>query len=212
MSVGTPPRLVYEADMRPLRLLLAMGMSVFVPATAHAGRTEVVGSLGIIAPRPSPYRDNVERLGYDRKDYRNAFVVEFGALRSLNYWLSVGPFLRFDYSTLDAPYDAIPSIRSYAVSIAARVEADLFPWPRLFVWADPSYGHGWIGVPDAVVARGLWGVRGGIGIGMARDKQSLRFRIGYAYAPTTRPVSDWLGDFDYGGWLFQLDGVFRVAP
>ena len=198
--------------MRPRRLLLAMGMCVFAPSTAHAARTEVIASAGIVSPGSSIYRDTTENLGYNRRNFRLAYVVEAGALRSLTYWLSVGPLLRFDYASLGAPYDGLPSIGVHAVSVAARVEADLFPWPRLFLWADPSFGNGWIGVPDARTSMLFWGVRGGVGIGTSRDKTSVRFRIGYAYAPTFDKVTEWTGTYNYGGWVFQLDGVLRVLP
>jgi hypothetical protein len=197
--------------MRPLVLALALGALV-TPTEARAGRTEIVVGAGILSPGTSSYRYATEALGYDRRSFRLAYEVEAGFVHAFNYWLSVGPLARVYMGKLGAPYDDVPSIATYGGSIAARVEADLFPWPRLFLWCDPSIGIGSIGIPDARMTVGFWGLRGGVGIGTAHDKTSLRFRIGYAYAPTFDSVTPWTGSFDYGGWLFQLDGVLRVAP
>jgi len=196
--------------MRPSVLGLALG-ALLVHATAHAGRTEVIVGGGIVAPRPSDYRNVAEQLGYDRRAARLAYELEGGVLYSLNDRFSVGPVARFHYGELDAPYDELPSIGTYGVSLAARGEAELFPRPRIFLWAEPSYGRGWIGIPDARIANSFWGVRGGVGLGTSRDTAGLRFRLGYAYAPTTDLLSQWTGSFDWGGWVFQIDGVLRVA-
>jgi len=196
--------------MRPLALVLALG-AMCAPRVAH-GRTEIVVGGGLVSPRVSEYRAVTEALGYDRRDVRVSWELEAGALHAVTYWLSLGPLARFQYATLDPPYTDVQPITTFGASIAARVEADLYPSPRLFVWADPSYGIGSVGVPDRRMSNTFWGVRGGIGLGTARGKASVRFRIGYAYSPTTDMLSQWAGTFDYGGWLFQLDGVLRVLP
>jgi hypothetical protein len=197
--------------MRPWVFVLALGATL-APTRAHAGRNEILVGAGINSPAASNYRYATEALGYDRRGFRLAYEVEAGVLHSFNYWLSVGPLARVFIGKLGPPYDGVPAIDTYGGSIAARIEADLFPWPRLFVWCDPSVGVGSIGVTGAHNAVGFWGLRGGIGLGSTRDKSSIRFRIGYAYAPTFNIVTPWTGTFDYGGWLFQLDGVIRVSP
>lgn len=197
--------------MRWSVLALTLG-ATSLPAIAHAGRTEVIVGVGIISPATSDYRNVTEALGYDRRGFRLAYEVEFGALHAFNYWLSVGPLARVFIGKLGAPYDALPSIQTYGGSIAARFEADLFPLPRLFLWADPSIGVGSIGIPDARNSVGFWGLRAGVGIGTGRERASVRFRVGYAYSPSFDKVTPWTGNFDFGGWLFQLDGVLRVLP
>jgi hypothetical protein len=197
--------------MRALALAVVLG-TISAPAVAHAGRTEVIIGGGINSPRPSDYRNATEALGYDRRNFRHGYEIEAGVLHAFNYWLSAGPLARVYLGSLAGPYDDVPWIRTNSAAIAARVEADLFPWPRLFLWADPSIGVGWIGVPGEEMTRGFWGFRAGVGIGSAREKASVRFRIGYSYAPTFNKVTPWTGTFDWGGWLFQLDGVLRVLP
>lgn len=196
---------------RALALALAAG-AIFAPAMARAGRTEVIVGGGINSPTSSDYRNVTEALGYDRRSFRHGYEIEAGVLHSFNYWLSAGPLARVYIGSLGAPYEGVQPIGTYGAALAARVEADLFPWPRLFVWFDPSIGLGSIGVPGDRTTLTFWGMRGGVGIGTAREKASIRFRIGYGAAPTFDKVSPWTGNFDFGGWLFQLDGVLRVLP
>jgi hypothetical protein len=195
-----------------LAVLVLAASALAAPATARAGRTEIIVGGGLVSPGTSDYRYQTEALGYDRRSFRLGYEVEVGALRALNYWLSVGPLARVYIGKLGAPYDDVPPIRTYGASLAARVEADLFPRPRIFLWADPSIGKGWIGPEGNIMSRGFWGVRAGVGIGTVREQWSVRFRIGWAYAPTHDKVTPWTGPFDFGGWLFQIDGVLRVLP
>ena len=197
------------ANQHPMRG--AIGLAVLMwSATSSARPTEVVASAGILSPTPSTYRWNAEGLGYDRRGFRPVYEGEIALLQSFSYWLSVGPVARFYYGDLSSPYDGVPRIVTYAGSVGARVEVDLFPMPRLFAWMDPSLGVGEIG--DKTVA--LWGLRGGVGIGSVRDgvtRTNVRFRFGWAYAPTFKPVTAASGDYNFGGFMFELDGVFRVA-
>lgn len=185
-----------------------VGLPILLFATAAGARpSEVVVSAGIVSPTTSPYRSAAETLGYDRRGFRHVYEAEAGYLHSFNWWLSAGPLARFYYGDLSSPYEPVPSITTYAGSIAARGEIELFPRPRLFVWADPSFGVG--RVADKTVA--FWGLRGGVGFGYARGGNGLRFRIGYGEAPTLKPVTANTGAFNWGGFVFQLDGVFRVG-
>jgi hypothetical protein len=193
-----------------VRALVAVSAVLFatgVASPASARPTEVVTSLGIVSPTTSPYRYVAETLGYDRRGFRHVYEAEAAVLHGFTYWLSVGPVARFYYGDLSSPYEPVPAIATYAGSLGARAEVELFPSPRLFLWADPHLGVGVVG--DKTLA--LWGVRGGVGIGSARSATGLRFRIGYGESPTFNPVTANAGPFNYGGFIFQLDGVFRVA-
>lgn len=176
-------------------------------ASAAARPTEVVASAGILSPTPSPYRYNAEALGYDRRGFRHVYEGEIALMQSLAYFASLGPVARFYYGDLSPPYEGVPRIVTYAGSVGARFDLDLFPYPRLFLWADPSIGVGEIG--SKTVA--FYGLRAGVGIGSERARSSVRFRFGYAWSPTFKPVTATSGDFNFGGFMFQLDGVFRVA-
>ncbi len=180
---------------------------------ASARPTEAIVSIGILAPsRQYPdFRSNTEALGYDRHSrLKLSYEVEVGGLQSLTYWLSVGPIVRGYFGRMGAPYDGVPPISTNAGTIGARVEMDLFPWPRLLFWAEPSIGAGQIGTSESKTTVGLWGIRGGFGIGSARDKASLRFRLGYSWAPTFQAVTPVSGTFNWGGFSLQIDGVLRV--
>lgn len=194
----------------------ALVLALTVAPTARAARSEVIASVGMIAPRsvyPS-YRWQAEYLlGYGSRGFRNDFEGEVGYLRELTPWLTLGPVARVYVGRMSAPYEGVAPIDTWAGSLAARADIDLFSWPRLFLWADPSLGVGIVGVPDARQTQLFWGFRAGVGIGMARSNPAaLRFRIGYGYAPTfgsnVTPLS---GQYDWGGLSFQLDGVFRVG-
>lgn len=190
---------------------VAAALLALLPASAGAARSEVYASAGIIAPSRSDYRFNAEILGYDRGSVRTDFVTEAGYLRAVNWWLTVGPVARVYVGRLSSPYDGVPPIDLWAASVAARVEADLYPWPRLFVWADPSIGLGSIGAPDARRTVTTWGLQGGFGVGTSREKSGVRFRVGWGYAPTFGAVTPLAGSFDYGGFMFMLDGVLHVG-
>ncbi len=193
--------------MRALVALTALLFATSFPASAEARPTEVIASAGIVSPTTSPYRYAAEYVGYDRRGFRHVYEAEALLLHQVTWWLSLGPLARFYYGDLDSPYKAVPSIATYAGSVGARAEFDLFPSPRLFLWTDPSIGVGAVG--DKTVA--FWGLRGGVGIATTRDATGLRFRIGYGEAPTFGSVTASGGAFNYGGFIFQLDGVFRVA-
>lgn len=185
----------------------AIALLLLVPTEAAARPTEVVVSAGILSPTPSTYRSTAETLGYDRRGFRHVYEGEVALLHALQWWISIGPVARFYYGDLAPPYEGVPQITTMAGSVGARVEIDLFPYPRLFVWADPSLGIGEVGSRTAT----FWGLRAGVGIGSTRDAASVRFRIGYATAPTFGVITDASGPFNFGGFMFQLDGVFRVA-
>ncbi|MBI2393893.1 MAG: hypothetical protein HYV09_30255 [Deltaproteobacteria bacterium] len=192
---------------------VAAALLALLPAPAGAARSEVYASAGIVAPYgPYPsYRFNAELLGYDRGSVRTDFIGELGYLRAVNWWLTVGPVARFYVGRLSAPYDGVAPIDLYAASIAARFEADLYPWPRLFLWFDPSIGVGSIGAEDARKTLGYWGLQGGLGIGTSRDKSGVRFRAGWGYAPTFVDVTPLAGTHHFGGFMFMLDGVLHVG-
>lgn len=189
-----------------MRTLVALPILLFAAPTA-ARPTEIIASAGIVSPATSQYRSAAETLGYDRRGFRHVYEGELGVVHSFAWWLSVGPVARFYYGDLASPYEPVPAIGIYAASLAARAEVELFPSPRLFLWADPSFGVGVVG--DRTVS--LWGLRGGIGIGTARGVGGLRFRMGYGEAPTFANVTPNTGTFNYGGFIFMLDGVLRVA-
>lgn len=188
-------------------IALACVASVTWGATASARPTEVVATAGILSPTPSLYRQSAETLGYDRRGFRHVYEAEVALVQSLSWWATVGPVARFYYGDLSPPYDGVPRIPTYAGSLGARFELDVFPYPRLFLWTDPSIGAGAVGERTLV----LWGIRGGVGIGSVRNAASVRFRFGYAHAPTFENVTADGGPFNFGGFFFQLDGAFRVA-
>jgi hypothetical protein len=184
-----------------VRAQVALTLVLFatsVATEAAARPTELVVSAGIVSPTTSTYRTYAEILGYDRRGFRHVYEAETALLHGFTYWLSIGPVARFYYGDLSSPYEW---------SVGARAEVELFPSPRLFLWMDPSFGIGAVG--DKTVA--FYGVRGGVGIGSTRSATGLRFRIGYGESPTFRDITSTTGPFNYGGFVFQLDGVFRVA-
>lgn len=192
-------------------LVAAVVAAVVATPRARAERTEIVASAGVSFPVGSQYRAAAEALGYDRRSLRHVYEFEVGALRSLAWWISVGPFARVYAGRLGAPYEGVEPIDTWGASLAARVEIELHSWPRIFAWADPSIGLGSIGVPGARQTLGYWGYRGGLGFATARDATALRFRVGYGNAPTFDNVTVATGRFDYGGILVLVDGVLRVA-
>ncbi len=199
--------------MRTPRIVAFAALAAAAVATprTHAKRTEIVASAGVNFPAPSLYRSYAEALGYDRRSLRHVYELEVGALRSLAWWISVGPIARVYVGRLGAPYEGVTPIDTWGASLAARVEIELHSWPRLFVWGDPSIGVGSIGVPGARQTVGFWGYRGGLGVATARDATALRFRVGYGSGPTFGNVTGGAGGFDYGGILVLVDGALRVG-
>jgi hypothetical protein len=180
------------------------------PAAPRGRPTEIVASFGLNAPTPSRFRTAAEELGYDRRGLRHVYEGEVGALHSPAWWLSVGPVVRGAFGRLGAPYDGVAPIDLAAGTLGARVEAEIFPWPRFFVWMEPSIGVARIAIDQSSKSVGLWQVRGGFGVATARDFASARFRIGWGTGPTFREIGD-AGVLDFGGVLFLFDGVIRVA-
>lgn len=208
---------VYAPAMRWLvglgTLLAACGLLALgaVP-NAHAARSEVQLTAEVVVPTPSDYRYSAEALGYGSRGIRPDFGAELAYLRGLTPWLSVGPVARFHAGRMSAPYDGLDALGLWGASLGVRAEADVFRYPRLFFWAEPALGEGFIGVADARKAAGYWEVRGGAGFGTLRDQPvSVRLRVGWSWAPTFSTVTAMAGSFNYGGLLFLLDGVFRVS-
>lgn len=193
---------------------LACGAAIAIllaTSSAHASRTELLVAAGIVEPNESPYRTDAEALGYDRHALRQAYEGEVTLLRAVAPWASLGPVARVFAGRLGAPYDGVEPISTVAGSIGVRGEIELYHWPRLFIWADPSIGVGSIGVANAHQTLSTWGMRGGIGVGSTPGAASLRFRMGFAYSPTFKGVTPDTGIFDFGGFVFLLEGAFRVA-
>lgn len=190
----------------------AILVALMVTPAAHAARSEIVVSAGMIAPATSDYRFSAEVLGYGRRNIRSNGEAELGFLVSPIPWLSLGPLARLHAGSMGSPYGGVPAIETWGGSLAARAEVDVFTWPRLFLWLDPSLGLGSIGVPNARKTVVFPGFRAGIGVGMAhKSNYAVRVRAGWAYAPTLTKVTETSGTYDFGGFVLQLDGVFHVG-
>ena len=166
---------------------------------------------GIVAPTASNYRNAAQQLGYEHSKTKLNFDVELGALFGIAFdnRLWIGPALRFDIGRMGAPYDGIDPIRTDAASFALREELQLFRWPKFLLWVDESVGLGRIGTSDASKTLPLWGVRFGLAFRIGNQQPAMRLRFGYGIVPTFSPVTG-AGRYDFGGFVFAIDGVLRV--
>jgi len=190
----------------------AIFFALMVTPAVHAARSEVIVAAGFVSPNRSDFRTATELLGYGRRGTRSDPEFEIGYLRAANDWLTLGPIARLYAGRMGPPYADVPPIQTWGGSIAARVEVDVFSWPRLFFWADPSIGLASIGAPGASKTMWFGGIRGGVGLGMGRENAvGVRLRAGLSYSPVFGKVTESAGVFDFGGFVLQLDGVFRVG-
>lgn len=197
--------------MAPTAILLAL-TAASPDSGARPPRSELHVSAGMVVPSPSDYRYSAEFLGYGSRGMRPDFGGEVGYVRGLSSWLGLGPMLRVHAGQMSAPYGGLEPLQTWGAALGVRAEADVFRYPRLFFWLEPALGTGLIGVPDARKSVSFYDVRGGVGLGTLRDDRlSLRLRVGWSYAPTFDVVTPLAGKFNYGGLVFQLDGVFRVS-
>jgi hypothetical protein len=169
-------------------------------------------SVAIVEPARSDYRTVVEALGYDRRSTKQAYAFEGGTLFRLGSRFAIGPFGRMQVNRLGPPYAGVEPIDIYAFSVSARAELAAVLFARIFFWAEPTIGAA------AFVSSGnktvtSWGGRGGLGLaGTVSKYVALRVRLGYALEPSFKPVTAYAGKFDFGGYIFALDGVFGEAP
>jgi hypothetical protein len=186
---------------------------MFASGAASAKNVEVVASFATMVPAHSPYRTAANGLGYADEGMTNGWEGEVGALFGVAYHdlVSVGPVLRIGVDRMQSRYGGLESIAADSGFAGLREEVTVFYWPRFFVWADESIGLGSVGTPGARVTLGAYGLRGGLGLRVGGEKIGARFRIGYSYAPTFVRVTDPTGGYDFGGFMFAIDGVIRVA-
>jgi hypothetical protein len=169
-------------------------------------------SVAIVEPANSDYRSAAEQLGYDRRSIRQGYAIEGGTLFRIGSRFAVGPFARLHLSRFGAPYGGVDPIDVYAFSLAARAELAAVLYPRIFLWFEPTVGAGAF-VSTGHTTVGLYGARGGIGLAGPITKYfALRLRLGYSLEPSMKPVTANAGKFDFGGYVFALDGVFGEAP
>ncbi len=183
------------------------------PAASHTHSMEVVASLGTLLPSHSPFRSASVALGYDDEGVINAYEAE-ATVQLPVAWrdrISIGPIARYQYDRLHARYGGLDPIANDSAWLGAREEAVVYDWPRFFVWADQTLGIASIGPSGSRTTIGAWGVRGGIGVRVFSDTIGARFRLGFAYAPSMARVTDPTGGYDYGGFMFAIDGVLRVG-
>lgn len=185
-----------------------------ITGIATATPTELVATFSGIQPASSTYRNAAQSLGYDHTaTARWIFEGELSALWPIAFEqrLMVGPLLRFDVGRLGAPYPGLEPIRTDSAFVGARQELILNRWPRIFLWLDESIGGGSIGLPGDHKLIGAFQVRGGVGLRIGNQRPAIRARIGYGFAPTFTNVTDAAGKYDFGGWVFSLDGALRVG-
>jgi hypothetical protein len=169
-------------------------------------------SVAIVEPANSDYRTAAEYQGYDRRSTRHGYAFEGGTLFRLGSRLAVGPFGRMQLSRFGAPYAGVEPIDVYAFSLAARAELAAVLYPRIFLWFEPTVGAGAF-VASGHRTVGFGGFRGGVGLaGSVWKYVALRLRFGYAWEPSMKPITAAAGSFDFGGYVFALDGVFGEAP
>ncbi len=181
------------------------------PAPSLRG-AEFFVSAAAIAPSNSDYRSAAYLLGYDAHKNRFSWEAEAGVLRPVAWGgrFAIGGLLRADIGRLGAPYDGVEPIRTDALFLAVRQELVLVGWPRIFLYADEGFGLARFGVSGSHRLVATPAVRGGFGLRIGNQPTAARLRIGYAWAPTLANVSAEGGKYDFGGWIFSLDGVLRV--
>jgi hypothetical protein len=198
-----------------MRRLVAFAPLIVCAATATestAAPIEPFVSAGIVAPKASPYRAAAQQLGYENGNTKFNFDAELGALFAVAWenrvW--VGPALRFDIGRMREPYTGMDPIRTDSASLAMREELQLFRWPKILLWVDESLGFGRIGTSDANKTVPFWGVRFGLALRIGNQRPAARLRFGYAIAPTFSSIAAG-GKYDFGGFVFAIDGVLRVG-
>ena len=191
---------------------LAIAMLCATARESSAAPIEPFVGFGIVAPTNSAYRGAAGQLGYDHGNTKFNFDGELGALFAVAFdnRLAIGPALRFDIGRMGAPYGGIDAIRTDAASLAAREELTLFRWPKIILWVDESLGVARIGTSNANRVLPLWGVHFGLGLRIGNQRPALRMRFGYGFSPTIGSVAG-DGKYDFGGFVFAIDGVLRVG-
>lgn len=195
---------------RALVPLALAGCVLAAAAPAEAKQIDLIGGFTFSPTSKSDYRTAADALGYDTHGKSAQYEGELAATFGVGYhgWLTVGPLLRGSFGRLGAPYGGVSPVTTDAAFVAARAEAAVLGYPRLFFWADAGLGLSWIGTTDHVVG-GVWQVRGGAGMRLGTDAGGARLRFGYGTAPTFSKVTG-LGRYDFGGFVLALDGVIRV--
>ncbi len=191
----------------------AFGLAAAAASTsARAVQTELVGGLGVEAPALSDYRGAANSVGYGLSYPRLAYEAELGARFAVAFdrklWL--GPIARLNVHRMGAPYDGLDPIWAEGAYLALREEYLFAKFPPLFLWADEGYGFGRIGASGQYTTVKTWGVRAGVGIRLGWPEHALRARVGWSWAPTLDPIGG-AGNYDFGGFIFTIDGVLRVV-
>jgi hypothetical protein len=195
---------------------LALACATFA-STASSAPVDVEAGLAVNTPVPSSYRNDVEALGYDvgltrlagEAEGRAAFFVhsDFGLGDDA---LSIGPVLRAHWAHLYSPYPGVASIDAWAGFAGVREQLFFLSYPRLFFWADETLGAGIVGADRGHGTSFAWGVRGGIGVELGSPSHGARLTFGYALSQSTQPVTNLTGTYDWGGFIFGLEGYFRA--
>ena len=180
--------------------------------TVRAAPIEPFVSLGIQAPSNSTYRIAAQQLGYGTGYPRLAYEAELGALMPVGFdgALWIGPLARLHVERQPAAYDGLDALATDAGYLGLREELAIYHWPRFFLWLDESCGVGRIGAGDTHKTMLVTAITGGVGLRMGLQPTAFRLRVGYAWAPTFSSVTDVAGKYDFGGFMFAIDGVFRV--
>jgi hypothetical protein len=194
------------------RVALACAILCALSRKASAAPIEPFVSGGIVTPTTSQYRSTAWQLGYDRGSPKVNFTAEGGVLFAIAFdnRLWIGPALRFDIGRIGAPYGGVDPIRTDAASIAVREELDVFRWPKILLWMDQSLGLGRIGTSAAHTTVPFWGLRFGLALRVGNQRPAMRLRFGYATEPTFSGIANG-GNYNFGGFVFVLDGVLRVG-
>jgi len=196
----------------PLALAIA-SIVLLASGVGSAKNVEVEASLATIVPAGSPYRTALKRLGYADEGLNNGYEGEAAAQFAIGYHdlVSIGPVARLGFNRMKSRYEDLAVISADYGSLGIREEFIVFWYPRFFLWADQSFGIGSIGPSGSRRAYATFAGRGGLGLRVFNDSIGVRFRIGYSFSPTLVRVTDPTGGYDFGGFVFSIDGVIRVA-
>lgn len=185
---------------------------VTTSSAAFAVPTEIVAGIGLNAPVDSDYRGAANQLGYGLSYPRLAYEAELGARFAVlfHHRIWVAPLVRFYAHRMSPSYEGLDTIWAEGLFGALREEYRFADYPPLFIWVDEGYGVGRVGAAGSYTTVSAWQVRCGAGIRLGWSDKALRARVGWAWSPTSQNIGG-AGNYDFGGFVFTIDGVLRVA-
>jgi len=186
-------------------------------STAHATPVDLEVGFGGVAPYQSAWRASTDYLGYGVGITRLSYEIDTAAMfvipRDFGLGasaLSIGPVLRGHWAHLYAPYAGVDPIDAVAAFTGVRQELRLLGFPRLYLWLDETLGGGSVGQPRGHSTSLAYGIRGGLAFNVGTDDISVRVLAGYSYSESFRVIAPGQGLFEWGGFVFGLEGYFRA--